>query len=123
MFSFGFLQLVTRPTRINENSATLLDHILTNSTIQEHDTFIICSKLSDHFPVIHQLNFKKTKSKDISFETRNLTEHNISQFKAALRDYNWEHVSNQTCAQEATNNFLSTFDALFNTFFPLTVKK
>ena len=123
VFSFGFLQLVTRPTRINENSATLLDHILTNSTIQEHDTFIICSKLSDHFPVIHQLNLKKTKSKDISFETRNLTEHNISQFKAALRDYNWQHVSNQTCAQEATNNFLSTFDALFNTFFPLTVKK
>ena len=56
VFSFGFLQLVTRPTRINEKSATLLDHILTNSTVQEQYTFRICSKLSDHFPVIHQLN-------------------------------------------------------------------
>ena len=32
-------------------------------------------------------------------------------------------MSNQTCAQEAANNFLSTFDTLFNAFFPITVKK
>ena len=61
VFSFGFLQLVTRPTRIHENSATLIDHILTNSTVQEQETFIVCSKLSDHFPIVHQLNFSKIK--------------------------------------------------------------
>ena len=123
VFSFGFLQLVTRPTRISENSASIIDHILTNSNVQEHETFIICSKLSDHFPVAHQLNFAKIKQQKITFETRSLTEHNINKFKAAIRDYNWTHVSNQECAQEATNNFLATFDALFNAFFPITVKK
>ena len=63
-FSYGFLQLITRPTRVSGNSATLLDHILTNPTLNCHDTFfIICSRLSDHFPVIHQFNFNKAKTK------------------------------------------------------------
>ena len=123
VFSFGFLQLITKPTRINENSSTLIDHILTNSNVQEHDTFIICSDLSDHFPIAHQLNFTKTKQKTLTYETRSLTEHNIERFKTAISDYNWAHVKSQMCAQEAANNFLSTFDTLFNAFFPLTVKK
>ena len=84
VFSFGFLQLVTRPTRISENSASIIDHILTNSNVQEHETFIICSKLSDHFPVAHQLNFAKIKQQKTTFETRSLTEHNINKFKAAI---------------------------------------
>ena len=63
IFSYGFLQLTTRPTRICENTATLLDHILTNTTVQIHNTFIICCKLSDHFPLIHQLDFATTKLK------------------------------------------------------------
>ena len=123
VFSFGFLQLVTKPTRINENSATLIDHILTNSNVQEHDTFILCSELSDHFPIAHQLNFTKNKQKKSTFETRSLSEQNIERFKTAINDYNWSHVTDQTCAQLAANNFLSTFDTLFNVFFPLTVKK
>ena len=63
IFLYGFLQLITRPTTVSGNSATLLDHILTNSTLNCHNTFIICSRLSDHFPVIHQINFNKAKTK------------------------------------------------------------
>ena len=121
-FSYGFIQLITRPTRIAENSATILDHVLTNSTIQKHDTFIICSKLSDHFPIIHQLNFEKTKQPKIKFESRNFSPDSILKFKNALSGYNWQHVTEQNCVQEATNNFFATFDALFDAFFPLTTK-
>ena len=95
---------------------------MTNSDVQEHDTFILCSELSDHFPIAHQLNFAKNKQKKFTFETRSLSEQNIERFKTAIYDYNWSHVTDQTCTQEAANNFLSTFDTLFNVFFPLTVK-
>ena len=40
-----------------------------------------------------------------------------------MNNYNWTHASDQTCVQEATNNFISTFKTLFNAFFPLTAKK
>ena len=119
IFTHGFLQVVTRPTRINENSATLIDHILTNSSVQVHDTFIVCSKLSDHFPIIHQLDFSKQKQSKIKIESRNFATENISKFKIALRDYNWSHVIEQECAQEAMNNFMATFETLYNAYFPL----
>ena len=123
IFSFGFLQLITRPTRVSENTATLLDHILTNSTLQQHETYILCSRLSDHFPLLHLLDFSTTKLKNPTFETRNFSPENITKFNNALKDYNWQHVLEQSCAQEASNNFLSSFDALYNAYFPLTTKK
>ena len=123
IFSHGFLQLVTRPTRITENSATLIDHILTNSTVQSHETFLLCSKMSDHFPIIHQLNFDKIKPSNGMVQTRDFSPDSMLRFKNAIKNYNWSHVTEQVCAQEATNNFLSTFDTLYNAFFPLTVKK
>ncbi len=30
LFSFGFLQIVTKPTRVSDTSATLINHVLTN---------------------------------------------------------------------------------------------
>ena len=61
LFSFGFLQLVTKPTRVSENSATLIDHILTNSLCEQFDSYILCHHISDHFPILHTLNLKKTR--------------------------------------------------------------
>jgi len=119
IFSHGFLQLVTKPTRINENSATLIDHILTNSTVQVHDTFIICSKISDHFPILHQLDFNKVKPKLNPIETRSFSEENITKFKRALRDYNWNFVTNLNCTQTAFNDFSTTFNTFYNLYFPI----
>ena len=123
IFSHGFLQLITRPTRVSENTATILDHILTNSTSLDHNTYILCSRLSDHFPIIHQFNVCKTKSPKGSYVSRNFSPENIERFTTALNNYGWNHVTNSTCTQEATNNFLATFDALYLSFFPLVTKK
>ena len=103
--------------------ATLIDHIVTNSTVQSHETFLLCSKLSDHFPILHQLSFDKTKPTNQIVQTRDFSPDGILRFLTAIKNYNWNHVTEQICAQEAANNFLSTFDTLCNIFFPLTVKK
>ena len=122
VFSFGFLQLITRPTRVCENTATILDHVLTNSTLLNHDTFILCSRLSDHFPIIHQFNISKTKNAIDSYVSRNFSPENIKKITTALENYRWNHVTSSTCTQEATNNFLATFDALYLSFFPPVTK-
>ena len=120
VFTHGFLQIITKPTRVSGNSATLIDHILTNSTAQNHDSFIICSRLSDHFPIAHQINLTRTKQSQNSFESRKFTSDNFQRFNSALNNYNWNHVTDLNCAQEAANNFLSTFDTLYNAYFPLS---
>ena len=62
LFSYGFLQIITKPTRVSDNSATLIDHILTNSPCEQFNSYILCHHISDHFPIIHNLNLKKAKS-------------------------------------------------------------
>ena len=123
IFSHGFLQLVTKPTRIAAHSATLIDHILTNSAIQDHNTFLLCSKMSDHFPIIHQLSFSKEKLSSVKIESRDFSDESLLRFKNAIKNYNWTHFSNSTDVHEASSNFFATFDTLYNTFFPRTIKK
>ena len=53
LFSYGFLQLIMKPTRCTIHSATLIDHFISNVRADLHDTVILTSKLSDHFPIIY----------------------------------------------------------------------
>ena len=62
LFSHGFLQIITKPTRVSDNSATLIDHILTNSLCEQFDSYILCHHISDHFPIIHFLKLKKKQN-------------------------------------------------------------
>jgi hypothetical protein len=51
VFSYGFIQTVTNPTRISNNSATLIDHVLTNAISNLLESVIITTKISDHSPL------------------------------------------------------------------------
>ena len=53
MTSNAFLPLITRPTRITANSATLIDNIFTNNfdNITQSVHGIYVSDISDHYPV------------------------------------------------------------------------
>ncbi len=62
LFSYGLLQLVCRPTRCNDNSATLIDHALTNVKSPIYSISILTSRISDHFPLILSLPFNSTKT-------------------------------------------------------------
>ena len=52
LFSFGFLQLIMKPTRCTPHSASLIDHVLTNTKSDLFETAILTSDISDHFPII-----------------------------------------------------------------------
>ena len=51
MYSFGLFSLVTKPTRITEISATLIDTIFTNCIQNEFSSGVICSDISDYMPI------------------------------------------------------------------------
>ena len=55
LFSFGLLQIITKPTRCTSKSATLIDHIVTNVINSDLNSAILISYLSDHFPVLHTI--------------------------------------------------------------------
>ena len=56
---FYLAQLISQPTRVTANSSTSHDVILTTSQVLVIQSDVICTFISDHFPVIVTLNLKK----------------------------------------------------------------
>jgi hypothetical protein len=123
LFSFGFIQLVVNPTRCTPNSATLIDHVITNYCPSSTDTVILLSKISDHFPVIHFKKTLKPKNHSKRVEFREFSEINFRLFRETLQATNWDFVLTCQDTQIAYNYFSDTFNNLFNVFFPTKVVK
>ena len=62
MFANGFLQLSKKATRMQGQSSTLLDHILTNSDKNSFVTGSLICDVSDHFPVYHLMQKGTTQT-------------------------------------------------------------
>ena len=92
LFSSGFLQIITKPTRCTSHSATLIDHIITNSTHHSYTNLILTSRISDHFPVIyisHSNSPNKCKTTQI---IRDFSQLNIDKFQNALSSFHWNDI-------------------------------
>jgi len=58
----GFIQIINKATRIHNNNASLIDHIMTNTNLSEYVAGTIIDDLSDHFinfVLIASVNNKK----------------------------------------------------------------
>ena len=55
LYSHSFFPVITKPTRITKNSATLIDHIFTNNINMDSDHVqgILCCSISDHYGIFH----------------------------------------------------------------------
>ena len=72
LHGFGLYALITQPTRITINSATLLDNIFTNVPFNNAIGGVIINDISDHLPFFAVINYRGWIS------TKNLK--NIKQF-------------------------------------------
>jgi len=50
-YSLGCIPLITHPTRITVNIASLIDHVYTNNVKGIDNSFILVSDMGDHFPI------------------------------------------------------------------------
>ena len=55
MFSHSFFPTISKPTRVTDKSATLIDNIFFNNYVQNSRSLagILDTDISDHFPVYH----------------------------------------------------------------------
>jgi hypothetical protein len=60
--SNGYLQTITRATRIQHNNFSLIDHILTNSPSTKSQSGILISDISDHFFTFTLPDYQKKHS-------------------------------------------------------------
>ena len=53
MYASSFFPTITKPTRITDKSATLIDNIFINSPNENSKRGILISDLSDHLPIFY----------------------------------------------------------------------
>ena len=61
LLSCSILPLITKPTRVSDSSATIIDHTLTNN--YEHSIIPSIAKtneISNHYPILCQVNLTQT---------------------------------------------------------------
>ncbi len=118
LFSFGFIHTISKPTRISEHSATLIDHICTNRLCSDIESTILVTDISDHFPVFHFLHGKKVTENPKFIFTKDFSETNIERFRTALQSINWNAISECNNTQMAYNLFEENFNFLYKLYFP-----
>ena len=122
LFASGFLQLITKPTRCQNNSATLIDNLLTNEIKDNYVCGILLSDISDHFPTFHILYEAVEPSSPKFICSRSFSQSNVDNFTNSLRNLSWNDVLSSPATQTSYDNFHGTFFDLFNFHFPLSKK-
>jgi len=121
--AFGFLQLITKPTRIVNFSATLIDHLLTNDIKNNYKSGIIVTDISDHLPFFHFIDIPIPPDKIKFITSRIFSEGAFIKFADLLRRISWHDVLNCQDTQLSYDNFHDTFFELYNLHFPPVTKK
>jgi hypothetical protein len=86
----GFIQIISKATRIQNTRAALIDHIITNTNLLSYNAGTIIDDTSDHFINFLQLSHIKTAKLKIKESTkRQINEMNTNNLKAALRNADW----------------------------------
>ena len=125
--SHGLVQLVSRPTRITDSSATLIDHVYTNNIENVISCNIITLDLSDHLAIHTKVSLdsnsnrlifnKRTAEKKTEF--RIYSEANDCKFESLINNETWEDIHDEMNAQTQYDRFNEIYTRHYNTAYPL----
>ena len=122
MISKNFLPIINRPTRVTLHSCTLIDNIFCNRVDEVESSGVITTNISDQYPVFAREKFPTLPEDSISINYRVFSDENLSNFKNALQDINWNPVLINGDADEAYDLFQSTLLSVLINTSPSTLK-
>ena len=124
----GFAQIVSRPTRITDHSATLIDHVYTNNLDSALSCNILTLDISDHLATHTKISLgtstmasriNTAQSKNDKSEFRIFNEANHEKFKNYINAETWQEISNDMNAQTAYDKFEEIYLKHYNNAYPL----
>ncbi len=122
IFAAGFLQCISKATRIQAVSKTLIDHIHCNSFENNIHAGIFVSDISDHFfTFISARSANTSMSKNKTTVSRDFSATNLDKFKRELSLADWNNVTQSNDVDSAFNCFWSTYSNLYKQNFPLII--
>ena len=123
LYSYSMFPLITKPTRVTKDTATLIDHISTNNfeSDAKHVQGVLCSSISDHYAVFH-ITGSGSKSYLCDSEPslgRNMCYANIVKFREAMSTIDWREILSMSDAQVVYSSFYGILSEKYNNCFPI----
>ena len=92
--SNGYFPIISLPTRVNDHSASIIDHIVTNDHLHSVSPGIIKCDLTDHYPIFCVVTNLSIKKNIQPIYQRNFSKFNQNDF--------CEHLHNKFCSHFKT---------------------
>ena len=122
MFAAGYIPLITKPTRVTASTATLIDHMYTNS-ITPSSSGIILTDIADHFGTFYY-SHNNERTRNVATKTaRNFNEQNIQNFLGNLSEADFGDVLGYDCTNQAYDSFIEKYLSLFDESFPKLTRR
>jgi hypothetical protein len=123
LYAHSILPLITRPTRFNSNSSTLIDNILVNKPNDTSVSGILITDISDHLPVFYVSSQKveNPTSKTI-LTSRQISDNNVENFKMDLLQTDWSSIYLSSNVSTAYDLFIKSYTQSLNKNIPIVTK-
>ena len=117
-FIAGLHPLITRPTRITKQSATLIDNIFTTELLRYTVSGLIINDLSNHLPVFQICDYVDNihQKENQCFETSLINEETLQPFISTLANMKWDVILNNEDVNFTYTYFIEIFT---NTYEPI----
>ena len=126
MYSNMLFPLITRPTRVTANSATLIDNIFTNNTCGTGSLIqgVFVTDITDHYPIFHTDQELTCEIIDDVIVKIIYNSKNMREFSETLSHTDWSEMYTASGTQEAFDLFHNKLMELHNKHFPkVRIKK
>lgn len=124
LFSASFIPLITRPTRITDDTFSAIDNIFTSNPTNAISGIIPCD-LSDHYMIfLNYTNFCLSQShpQTQSISYRLINDITISNLYDVVRDLDFSFVTNSNNVDQGISDFIQKLYCLFNECCPVKTK-
>ena len=119
ILSASCLPLVSKPTRVANASASLIDNIFSN-VISHPDSYIILSDITDHYPIAtHYPLSQSINDKGSSIYRRKVNAESLARLEIGLENTNWSCVYNS----EDVNVSYEKFSDILNNQLEISMPK
>ena len=120
MFNYAFVPLISTPTRITADTATLIDNIFINEIVNFGHSLngVLVSDILDHYPVLHINRECKLNGWETFIYWRVYNQQNKQTFLTALKHIDWDEVHVSCDTQSSFNVFHNCLTGLLNRHFP-----
>ena len=125
MSSFSLIPLITRPTRITNTTATLIDNIFTNDHMNMINSTqgILVTDISDHYPIFYINKLINEEEREVFIYKRKYTPQNKANFIDDLSSIDWLDICKDANTNDSFDTFHNKLCELHNKHFPVVKLK